>query len=254
MIRTLLMVFLLYIPLVGPAQADSRPNTRHFSFEQAAPPEEIAPRLSAAVGLLYQDGRPGCTAWKMGPREWATAWHCVALTGRKYTIQTSKEPLGQTLNVRSILLPAEKGAAKDHWEDWAVLNVAQKTAEIPALAIDCVYVPVLGESVSYAGFPSAVGEQILVFSTGIVANITRSSDRKLPWTFAAALDGGGGASGSPVIANRTVKVIGFVTRGVQLAKGGRVLTGIEGVAGMDLCEAKSEPKTVFPHAARPTPF
>ena len=233
MVRALLKVFLLYIflyiLLVGLAQAAS--------------PEGIASRLSPSVGLLYRDGRSGCTVWKIGSREWATAWHCVALTGRKYTILTNSEPFGQTLNVRSILLPAEKGAKKDHWEDWAVLNVVQKTEEIPTLDIDCVYVPVLGESVSYAGFPAAAGQQILVFSTGVVANITRSLDRKLPWTFAAALDAGGGASGSPVIANRTGKVIGFVTRGVQLSKGGRVLTGIEGVAGMDMCETKSGPKT-----------
>ncbi len=202
--------------------------------------EEAAVYLQPSIGLLKRTNRFTCTAWKMGSLEWATAWHCAAITGKEYTVHTQKPDEntgGIRLKVKSLLLPAEKAEGKDHFEDWAVLNVDTLTPNIPALPLNCKYELKLGETVAYMGFPGQAGKPMEMFSTGIVTNMETGKAR--PWTFGADLVGGPGASGSPVISLKTAQVIGFLTKGIIGSRNILMSVGMESVAGMDYCTNKS---------------
>jgi len=202
--------------------------------------EMAAQVLQPSIAKLKRSGSFICTAWKFGSVEWATAWHCLAMTGKEYTVHTQKPDEntgGLRLKVKSILIPVEKGEKKNNYEDWGVMRVDQTTPDIPALAVDCKYDVVLGESVAYMGFPQSGREQLEMFSTGIVTNIKPGKTK--PWHFAADLVGGPGASGSPVIALKTGDVIGFLTRGIG-SRMGLMSVGMESVAGMDYCELKAD--------------
>lgn len=200
-------------------------------------PESAAVKLEPSIARLKERSKEICTAWKLDEYQWATAWHCVAMTGRKYTIKTQPygdRDYGITLDVKSLLLPAEKADDKDHWEDWAVINTRDETPEIPALAVDCAYDIKMGEQVAYMGFPSIANTGLgQHFSTGIVNAV--EEHKKRPWHFLAQITGGPGASGSPVISLKTGDVIGYVTRGVG-SRGNLLGVGMESVAGMDMCD------------------
>ncbi len=210
----------------------------HFHADRLTP-ETAAILLEPSIGRLKAGSREVCTVWKMGEMQWATAWHCVALPGKKYEIKTQATTerkyydYGLKLEAKSLLLPAEKADEKDHWEDWAVINVKDESPDVPVLEIQCKYPIALGEQLAYMGFPTVTQGMAQHFSVGIVNAIEKH--KKRTYHFTAQLTGGPGASGSPVISMKTGKVIGMVTRGVS-SRGTLLSVGMESVDGMDFCD------------------
>lgn len=190
---------------------------------------ELATKTAASVAILQRDRIGGCTTWKLGPRQWVTARHCVISLDHAYSITAGLN----TLYVRSILVSGEKAKGKDHIEDWAILNVNQDSPDVPILEVACAHAPEIGEAVAYAGYPALGKDQELIFAIGYITGI--SSLRDHPWTFSANFAVGGGASGSPVVNNETGKVIGIVTKALYL-QDGNTLAGIEAAKGFDRCE------------------
>lgn len=223
--------------VVGPAYAGSFvPDATIMPTVPPAPltTEEAAELLSASIGQLKSNNRFACTAWKLFDDTWATARHCMRI-GPKFKIEANTLPYSYTLYVRSFTIPAETATGFAHVEDWATLRVNESKPDIPNLTIDCKYELKIGEKVAYMGYPAAGRKPIPLFSTGVVSGI--NSLRYMPWHFTANLEGGGGASGSPVIALKTGAVIGFLTRGIA-GSHGIMSVGVESVAGMDFCEIK----------------
>jgi V8-like Glu-specific endopeptidase len=209
----------------------------------ADPVTEIAERLPNSVGKLYQGSRSICTAWKYGDKQWATAGHCVkGLRNTKYKVDHPSGDYGYMF-VRSITQPVEQSEDKNHYEDWGTLRLADTVDSAVALEIDCEYTPKVGEQIAYFGFPGIGPDMQPMFSVERINAVhTRPGEKNLAWHYAVDFTAGPGASGSPVVALSTGKVIGLLTKGVGMSMG-LLTVGIESVKGMDMCE---NPEAVEP--------
>ena len=204
--------------------------------------------LYSSVAKLRQNGKDACTAFKIGPKRYMTASHCVGGFPLSAPILSIFIEEGYVIEqVRSFVISNQKKKG-GKLEDWAVLNLVDDTDQI-ALILSCTHKVSPSEGVATYGYPGMSHPQ---FSTGMVTGMgPHTSGHGSEIIVNLHVDGG--ASGSPVISLKTGGVIGVLTEGIP-GRFGQIGTGLERITGVDECEDVMNYQNWLEENADPTPF
>lgn len=206
-----------------------------FAFGAEMPTSEAAKLLDKSVVEMTIDGKPHCTAAKIGPAEFLTAGHCVRGLKSDYRL------LAQA-NTETVISVTTGVARKDQnrTEDWALLHTATPNDSWDALALGCDEEPYLGMPIAYMGYPSGVQR---MFAVGYISSLTPRENNRKPIgnsDYIVDLTGAPGASGSPIISLETGHIIGILTEGVIDRNVGVFAVGIESIKWLDRCSRSND--------------
>lgn len=204
--------------------------------------------LSSAVAKLRQNNKDSCTAFKVGPKQYMTASHCVGGFPLSAPILTIFIEEGYIIEqVRSFTISNQKKKG-GKLEDWAVINTVDDTDQV-ALSLACTEEVEPADRVATYGYPGMSHPQ---FSTGIVTGEgPHTSGHGSEIIVSLHVDGG--ASGSPVISLETGSVIGVLTEGIP-GRFGQIGTGLEKISNSDMCEDVIDYQAWQEENAQPSPF
>lgn len=193
---------------------------------------EAAEKLQKSVAAVTYRSQTICSAAKIGPGQFLTAFHCLQW-GETITLQN-----GRILKIKSVLATMQpkpvdtaNKAKKERDEDWAILNTVDDDESVVALELGCNDTPYLGMQVAYAGFPAPTQ---YAYGSGHITSVFPMDGTSNNLDYAMDVHAAPGASGSAVISMDTGRVIGILTEGVP-SRVGFYMVGIESVKNLDAC-------------------
>jgi V8-like Glu-specific endopeptidase len=196
----------------------------------------------SVVAVTYR-GDNICSAAKIGPGQFLTAFHCL---NGGIKIETQK---GRILKIKSVLAAFEEKKPKagrgDRDEDWAIINTVEDDESVMTLDLGCDEKLYLGQGIAYAGYPYPTQYAFGVGHITGLLPLVRGGNHDFQTDVHAAP----GASGSAVISLDTGRIIGVLTEGVP-SQAGFFMVGMESVTSLDACDGME--MAVIPSAAGPT--
>ena len=185
--------------------------------------------LANAAGRLRADGNNICSVFKIAPKTFMTAKHCITNTHKEYSIEyDAKSP---RLYVRSMVVPVAEKVGGNKM-DWAVLSTFEDNT-VRMFELGCDIDVKLGMKIGTVGFPAS---SELTLGIGYISSVSPVDISNANADYTMSMTGAPGASGSVVFEWSSEKIIGIFTEGY--APGGYYAKGIESINSTVFCLEK----------------